>query len=99
MIDKYEEFKEWFEKSNYGFWKMTVTDDVVYPTFSMENLNNKKDVFDEFEKEQEEKEKEIEIKQTISYGMFDLNYYNLSIGNQKRVTTTYETLKRKELIK
>lgn len=97
MTDKYEEFKEWFEKSNYGFWKMTVTDDVVYPTFSMENLNNKKDVFDEFEKEQAEKEKEEQIKQLIEQALKEEKCcYD---GRKNYANAIYKKLKEKDLIK
>ena len=55
--------------------------------------------FDEFEKEQKEKEKEIIIKNIISCTIFNLNYYNLSIGNQKKVTTAYNNIKNKDLLK
>lgn len=96
-MDKYEEFKEWFEKSNYGFWKMTVTDDVVYPTFSMENLNNKKDVFDEFEKEQAKREKGKEIKDTIEQALEE--NHCCSNGTTLYANAIYNKLKEKDLIK
>lgn len=87
--DKYEKFKKWFNNQNDISWYVNC--------HKVHFIGD--DPFEMFEKEQEEKEKEITIKQTISYAIFNINFYTLSIGNQKKVTTAYNNIKNKDLLK
>lgn len=99
MTDKYEEFKKWFKKNNYGIWKVS---DFKIP-LTAETVININDVFDIFEGEQAEKEKENEIKKVLDKYIVKIGFGSIDGDdieiNGDAVDKCYKELKEKDLIK
>ena len=88
MIDRYEEFKEWFRKQPSI---LRITKSVKCDGFETELETE--DIFEAFEKEYEEESRRKYIKNMIADKIYCENYYKLTIGQQAKITRIYDTLK------
>lgn len=98
MVDKYEEFKEWFKKRShrYGVWKIDDNDNQEICHYSR--------AFIDFEEEQAEKDKKEEIIMEITKIKMNTGivmpsgyvYSNITFNSAEKI---YDKLKEKDLIK
>ena len=100
MTDKYEEFKEWFMGLESIPTKIDLTEVPIPPHPMYCKLETDRErIFKRFEKEQEEEQKEKHIKNIIADKIYCKTYYDITIGEQAKISRIYNELKELEYLK